>query len=354
MKFDLYYLLLQKESEWLDFKREYSNNNIDLVHDVICLANAETPKNRLLVFGIADDLAVVGVEHDAKRKKQSDILNLLRDTPFNSLPKIILHTVPYEGHEIDILEIENRPEKPYFLKKDKSFQGKTIRAGVVYTRYGDTNTPLQECADELHLERMFRERFGLDKSPLQRVKISLRDVTHWKWGEDENNESYFHDEWNPEFTLCRRHTSLDDFKEGWSLSFPDSKAYKYELLLKYHTTLLKRMYVVSCDGGRYLTVLPSYWLYEDREKQRYYMSYFFVRDSLEYLVNRMILEVYPGQSSRGWLKPFPVFSSKEEAENELRLDFDKGMHDYIYYFFDQTSQRYVSIQNGQSKQILTC
>ena len=114
------------------------------------------------------------------------------------------------------------------------------------------------------------------------------------------------------------------------------------------------MYVVSCDGGRYLTVLPSYWLYEDREKQRYYMSYFFVRDSLEYLVNRMILEVYPGQSSRGWLKPFPVFSSNEEAENELRLDFDKGMYDYIYYFFDQTSQRYVSIQNGQSKQILTC
>jgi len=51
------------------------------------------------------------------------------------------------------------------------------------------------------------------------------------------------------------------------VSFPDSKAYKYELLLKYHTTLLKRLYVVSCDGGRYLTVLPNYWLYEDKEKQ---------------------------------------------------------------------------------------
>ncbi len=330
MNFNLYSLLTQKESECLDFKREYSNDNIDLVHDIICLANAETPKNRLLIFGISDDRAVMGVEHDDKRKRQSDILNLLRDSFFNSLPRISLHTLQHEGHEIDILEIENRPDKPYFLKKDKRFQKKTIRTGVVYTRYGDTNTPLTECVDELHLERMFRERFGLDKSPLERVKISLRDATHWKWGEDENNESYFYDEWNPEFTLCQRHAS-DDFKEGWCLRFPDSKAYKHELLLKFHSTLLYRMYVVYCDGGRYLTVLPTSWVYEDKEKQRYYMSYFFVRDSLEHLVNRMILEVYPGQSSRGWLKPFPIFSTEEEANQELCLDFDKGMHDYIYY-----------------------
>jgi hypothetical protein len=348
-------ILLESESECLDFKREYSNNKIDLIHDILCLANAETPRNRQLIFGVADDKTVVGVENDSKRKKYSDILTTLRGALFNHLPMISLYTCYYEGHEIDVLEIENRPEKPYFLKKDKSFEGKTLRAGVIYTRYGDTNTPINECADELFLERMFRERFGIDKPPLEKVRINLRNIKNWKWGEDERGEECYHDEWNPEFTLRGKAPEFSEkFTEGWSQSFPDSSAYKKELHLKFHSTVLRKLFVISCDGGRYTTILPNYWLYQDKETGRYYMSHFFVQNSLEYLVNEVIQAIHPVQNKRGWLEPFPVFPSEEIAKTTLQSDYEKGMLDYTYYFFDQQSQLYVRIKEGQSTKMLTC
>lgn len=345
--------LFEKESDWLDRKREYPENNISLIHDILCLANAHSSSHRYLIFGIADDKAVVGIEDDLKRKKQSDILTILKDSHFNRLPIISLNTVSVDNHEIDILEIENRPDKPYYLKKDKDFQGKTIRAGVIYTRYGDTNTPLKECSDELFVERMFRERFGIDKTPLERIKLSLRSINNWKWGENEKREEYFYDELNPEFQFYRSHES-SDFVEGWSLSFPDSRAFKHELFLKFHDTLLKRLHLVSCDGERYLTVLPEIWLKQDPKDGCYYQSHFFIQDSLEYLANEMIQQVHPVlKSYRGWLEPFPIFSSQESAKMALEADYAKGMLKYTYYFFDRQSQCHHIVRNGNQVKITT-
>lgn len=356
-------LLNENESEYLDFKEDYHSNNIDLLHDILCLANAESSNHRFLVFGVADDRSIIGIEKSQKKKRQCEILNLLKDSPFNHLPQITLHTIPYEGHEIDVLVIQNRAEKPYFFTKDKTFQGKTIRAGVTYSRYGDTNTPLGECVDELFLERMFRERLGLDKPPLEKVKINLLIVDHWKYSENESGGAYFYDEWNPEFTLSQKLDSSTKFIGGWNLSFPDSTAYQYELLLKFHSTVLRRLFIVSCDGGRYVTVLPNHWLYKDKITQQYYESNFFIDNSLEFLVNEMIQTIHPagiryhgagGRSYRGWMSPFPIFPSENEAKAILQADYVHGMQKYTYYFFNRDIQRYVRVQEGQSHEMLTC
>ncbi len=48
---------------------------------------------------------------------------------------IKLETIKYQSNiEIDILVIKNNVDKPFFLTKDYSYQGKTIRAGVIHTR----------------------------------------------------------------------------------------------------------------------------------------------------------------------------------------------------------------------------
>ena len=345
-------ILFGNESEYLDRKREYPKNNVDLIHYILCLANAHASNHRYLILGIADDKTIFGVENDPNRKNQSNILNMLKDSHFNRLPIISLNTITIDNHKIDILEIENRPDKPYYLKKDKENQGKIIRAGVIYTRYGDTNTPLKECSDELFIERMFRERFGIDKSPLERIKLSLRNFSTWKWGENEKREEYFYDEMNPEFQLYRSHES-SKFVEGWSLSFPDSRAFQYELFLKFHDTLLKRLLVVSCDGGRYLTVQPQIWNKQDKLADCYYQSYYFVQNSLECLVNEMISYVHPLKNDRGWLESFPIFSSQEEAKTAFQIDYEKGMLDYVYYFFDRQSQCYHRVKNGEKSKIIT-
>ncbi|MBS0272633.1 MAG: ATP-binding protein [Proteobacteria bacterium] len=309
------------ESEEFDRKREHHENVAELVHDILCLANSSTSGNKFLIFGVSNQGEIIGVEADTKRKKQSQLLDTLRSSNFNRLPIITLYTVDHEGHEVDVLEIENRPDKPYFLTKDKKEGKKCVRARVIYTRYGDTNTPMDGCADEMAIERMFRERFGLDRPPVQQLMANLKNVQRWKWGENEENESYFYDQWNPEFTITKKSDTDSLFIEGWSQQFPDSKAYKDEYLVKFHNTLLRRIFMVSCDGCRYLTVLPKLWGNLDESTGRHYTTHFFIEDSLEYLVNRMIHSIYPHQYSRRYMPEFPIFSSQEEAEQLLSQDF---------------------------------
>ncbi len=322
-----------------------------------------------MIFGVADDGSVIGVENCKNRKKQCHVLNLLKDAQFNRLPNIKLHTVHFGGHEIDILEIENRPDKPYFLKKDyapadKTLRDKTLRAGVTYTRYGDTNTPLMECADELFLERMFRERFGIDKPPLDKVKINLREFRNWQYSESDSGGDYFYDEWNPEFTLIQEiGLSSEKFVEGWTQSFPDSNAFKHELLLKFHSTVLRRLNIVSCDGARYLTVLPKAWSSKDEETGKHFVSYFFINNSIEYLVNKMIQHVHPmgirndnrnGCSYNDGIFPFSIFESEEHAKVALQQDFEQGMKEYFYYSYNSETRRYIRSYRGQHHEILTC
>ncbi|NGX42340.1 MAG: hypothetical protein K940chlam7_00620, partial [Chlamydiae bacterium] len=312
---DLLKLLNQKESEWLDFKREYHKSKIELVHDIICLANAINLNNRYLIFGVSNDRSVFGVENDPKRMKQHMILDTLKKSNFNCLPILYLHTIEYGNHEIDILEIENRPDKPYYLIKDKiendqPGKQKIIRAGVFYTRYGDTNTPLRECADEMFIERMFRERFGIDKPPIEKLKANLEKKDQWVYNENSVDGPCFYDQWNPEFKISQDIESSREFVEGWSQLFPDSKACKYELSINYHSTQLDSLFLVSCDGGRFQTILPNVWMYEDPKDKYWYFSYYFIENSLEHLVNEVIQHTHPsgGWSTRGWAPEFPIFS----------------------------------------------
>jgi len=62
------------------------------------------------------------------------------------------------------LQILNTSKKPYFTLKDFLVGKALVRAGVIYTRLGDTNIPLKETAPEDHIEIMWRERFGILKS----------------------------------------------------------------------------------------------------------------------------------------------------------------------------------------------
>ncbi len=66
---DLQSITAQKESEWLDFKREFHSNNAKLLHDILCLSNALYDGDRFIVFGIANDKTIFGVENDPNKKR---------------------------------------------------------------------------------------------------------------------------------------------------------------------------------------------------------------------------------------------------------------------------------------------
>lgn len=156
-------LMSKRESESLDFKREFHENNAELVHDILCLSNSFYEGERYIVFGVADDKSLHGVENDPNKKTNADLHDLLRQIHVNTIPKLDLTFHQVQGHEIGILEIVNAPKKPYFIRKDYQVGKIIVRAGVVYTRLADTNIPRNETAPEDHIEIMWKERFGISK-----------------------------------------------------------------------------------------------------------------------------------------------------------------------------------------------
>jgi hypothetical protein len=247
-------LIKEKESEYLDFKQQYHDSNVDLIHDILCLSNSYHEGDRYLVFGIDDSKKIIGVENDPKRKTSANIQDLLRQSNFNRIPTIRLENVKIENHEIDILTITNRPDKPFFLLKDKSDRGKTIRNGVIYTRLGDTNTPLKETSPEANIELMWRERFGFDLAPLELAKRLLEEKENWiKVKEDQ----YLYHKYRPEFVIRDGKTVNANFKEPWTETFPDRSAQSFEVCVYYQTTILIKVIFVHCDGYNYRIPLPE-------------------------------------------------------------------------------------------------
>lgn len=277
----------QEECEYLDFKQKFHESNLKLVHDIMCLANAYTDSDRYLVFGVSDQKDIIGVQNDTNRKKGSNIQDMLRSSNFNRIPTVYLMTVVYSPSnkiEIDVLVIKNRPDKPFFLNKDKREGKDTIRAGVVYTRLGDTNTPLSETAQEDQIELMWRERFGFGLSPFKRAEILLSDPHAWI---SVNDDRQIYHEQFPEFTIREGRIVKEDFQERWTKNFSNIRAYSFEVEVRFFETILAVRTFVRCDDNRYQIPLP----YIDKEAERFYI----IEDSLEYKIAQILGQCSPLQ-----------------------------------------------------------
>ena len=149
----------QAEGTYWDFKLQHHANNADLIHDVLCLANAEHRGSRFLIFGVDDNsYAVTSVSNSPGRKNQANFSDLFRANAgkfFQSrTPTIHLTEVQLNGQAVDVLFIEDKPHKPYYLVNDYRDRDKLECAHHVYTRFNDTNTPMQEAAPPHEIERM--------------------------------------------------------------------------------------------------------------------------------------------------------------------------------------------------------
>lgn len=327
---DINELLVSPESEFLDFKREWHNNSAKLIHDLVCLANANSQNDRFLILGIDDSGTIVGVENDANRKTQAQLIDLVRASSFNIVPTIKLKTHKVQGHEIDVVGVENKAEKPYFLNEDKVYQGTTVRSGVAYSRTGDTNTPINLCVDDKKLEEMFKERFRLDRSPSQRLTYLLSDKGNWKYYE-EAGDTYFFSELFPEFKIRMRDRTHSNFSEPWVPKFPDPSVYSYELVALYFDTKLSACLAVSLDGGRMLCVVPSQNVqYQGSNIARFY--YYFVNGSLKKTIKNMVDAVHPQHQQFYHGEPFNYFDSEEEAKQMIEQHWSGAGNRHLIYF----------------------
>ena len=270
------------EGVYWDFKLKHHVNTWGLVHDVLCLANAEHEGPRFLVFGVKDgDWSVHSIDQDEGRRTQADIATLFRDNArkfFQSrFPAFHLREIEIHGGLVDVLVIEDEPKKPYYLVE----RVERLPAHRIYTRVCDTNTAADAAAQPQEIERMWRERFGLDEPALKRAKRFLAEPGAW-WVSQESGFVCCHHDVFPEFTLraasAESRMACDQEWTRGEIRTDDNYAGWYEL--RYHHTMLRQVHYVGFDNRKKSMVAPDW---EAIGQGRFY---FYEADSLKYAVQR--------------------------------------------------------------------
>lgn len=186
--------------------------------------------------------------------------------------------------------------------------------------------------------------------PIDDLKNYLDDHDNWKMVEEELNQT-FHYELFPKFTIFKNIDFNEEYEEPWVSRFPNKQSSSQsEYFAKYGDTILAKIYLVCCDGGLFLTPKPREWLKDSPLTYDY--TYYFIKDSIEYLAGKMInvLETVNCRNPSIY-KEFQLFDSEEEAIKLIETDFSAGMQQYIYYSFDKETQKYSRIVRGFSSPI---
>jgi hypothetical protein len=247
-------ILSRREGEYWDFKEKHHKNKADLTHDIICMANNRAERDAYIIFGVTNDFEVKGVGNDENRRNQQNIIDLLKSKKFSGgiKPTVELKTLTIAGNEIDVLIIKDSTDTPYFLIEDYFEQGRKVRAHYIYTRVGDTNTPIDTSADINHVEYLWRKRFLLNRPPLEQIKRKLNYKNEWKREGD-----IYYNVYNPEYTLQMEYDEDRGRPEFYShLMTNESTTYGQIKIRSYGTELYSEGFAVL-DSGRYVTVLPD-------------------------------------------------------------------------------------------------
>ena len=247
----------RKEGDHWDFKRDPHAKPGDLIKDIICLANSpRRAGDRYIIYGVDDTGTVVGMR-SAPRRTQADIVDTLSNAGFAGgvYPDVYLQQIEVQGLGIEVLVIKDRPEKPYYLQRAYNKGGVRLNPGTVYSRVRDSNTPSDKVAPPHDIERMWRERFGLDLTPFQRLQKYLLDKDGWT---ETSEDVWFYSQW-PEFTISptEEETRAVQAGESWVRAATNASAFVRPFRVCFHQTVLARVECIFYDEMRAITPVPS-------------------------------------------------------------------------------------------------
>ena len=308
----------KREGTYWDFKEKPHDNNAGLLHDILCLANCLYKGNRYLIFGVTDPSKgcdIVGVaDGQAGRKNQVGFIDFVRAQKFagDIRPLVELKTFVIENLEIDVLVIFDEPMKPYYLTASYRDKEKEVRANHIYIRTHDTNTPIDKAADINLIEKMWYQRFGLDLTPLEKMKYYL--TKPGEWNKDIGNTRVLYHNSFPEYTI--EMSEVEKFWEVYSYFFTNEKSFLGIAKFKCHQTELFQLEYMYCDEMRITLPVPQceYLVIETEDNWYYYYDL----SSLEGLFLKFLTDGSYNLISRGTGAPFLLFRNEQE-----RKDFNK-------------------------------
>lgn len=323
----------KREGDYWDFKEEPHDNNASLLHDIICLSNSLHQGERYLIFGVSDPkdgAQIKGLQQgQTNRKEQVHFIDFLRSKKFagDIRPEVELKTILIDKKEIDVLVLFDNPYKPYYLMEDYKVRDKKVAAYHIYGRTNDSNTPLPKSADISLIEQMWRQRFGLQLSPLERMQLLLMKPS--EWSKDIGNKKIAYHIQHPEYTIT--FSEVEAFWEPYTLFYTNEKAFFGRASFQYHTTELFELEYMYCDEMRITLPVPQteYVRLSDSEQWFYYYNLKELQGIFLYFLTDGNLDL----KSRGSYAPFILFKNgqqhtefinllKQEQEKVLKLEPD--------------------------------
>lgn len=301
---------LRREGDSWDFKRQWHDKEkekSDLLHDIICMSNLVQDEDGLIIIGVdeGNEYSIQDVRNDPNRKDSHELVKFLRDKPFDAGIRPMAHVVSMEvdGKTIDIIVVENSSNVPFYLTE--RFQ--KVESYHIYTRIGDSNTPVDKSADRDKAEKLWKKRFGIDKTALERFQIYLRNIEGWE--SVDGQQSFFYKPF-PEFRI---ETERDNDRSGYEyycFSQINPKPGWYFVRLKCHETTVDETSGICLDGGRFFTVVPDTTFRIGQD-----FMYAYTEDTLQSDLCNFFLEKTIGtdyDSRLRWRECIPVFESEEE------------------------------------------
>lgn len=344
-----------REDDWWDFKECHHEDRAALLHDIICLANNRADRDTYLIMGIRDkSFEIIGVENDSNRKNQQNIVDFLSTKNFAGQirPRVEVRTIQLEKHEIDVFIIKNTTDVPYYLvesytdtkyRPEPPKKRKTVQAFHIYTRVMDNNTPIDKSADVHDVEYLWKKRFGLLQTPLEQIKIFLRQPEEWT----EENSCYYHKLF-PQYTIAIEYEEDEDgFNKNGHRSFyhhlqSDTSAYYGTLKIYHYSTQLFSCQITALDGYRMVAPCPEmkFIPYRNYGDPNICLRYY-VTSGLKYLLLRF-LEYHIGNANgheaqyatQRLLDVILLFESDEDVE-----DFAIYVHRHLGSFDDKLSKQ---------------
>ena len=326
----LYLINLKQEGSYWDFKREWYNEKqkSDLLHDIICFSNNLVNRDCYIIIGVDEenDFSLCDITSDPNRKNTQKIVNFLKDKKFAGgvRPLVTVESLVFNGITLDIIVITNSYHTPFYL----TTRYKNVLPNNIYTRIVDTNTPIDESADINHVEYLWKKRFHLNETPLDKFLYYLQQPEKWERSPDCEDDIEFYTS-SPEFTLRSEHDDTRDGYEYYLFSQTDPRPHWYNLDLKYYQTVLRTFTLIAMDGGRWTAIAPDHSTIKSPEGNIFngvYYSYY-LELSLKYILHCYYngAKNAPYDYSR-YMETILVFPSEEEKvafEKYVHLNYDE-------------------------------
>lgn len=180
----------------------------------------------------------------------------------------------------------------------------------------DTNTPIDSSADINHVEYLWRKRFHIDETPLEKFRYYLSTPSNWDTTQGEDMGYFFKNA--PEYTIISERDETRDGYEYYLFGQVDHTPSWWLITLKYHQTAIEQFQGISLDGGRSFVVAPcrAYDFYRHGISAiGYYIQGDLRTRLLEFFHQKETSEEY---SYRDYMNAIIVFDS----ENECNQFFD--------------------------------